>query len=259
MSEKQDIKLSDLVRISRHYQRSIKIDIDLGRSDALDGYICHGTSKAVLENMSKQLLESNQRAFTWTGPFGGGKSSLAVAFASALGTDKSLRTKAREVLQLQNLPAFDRAITYKKGWLTVPIVGRRASVVAELSKGLRKAQGFNHDGRKVPATSLIEEICEAADSRRHDGVLIVIDEMGYVAIPESAAELLFQVIAGRAEKAAVIVTTNLPFSEWTTMFPNARLCKAMLDRLTDQAHIIETGNESYRFRRTLEKRKCAGK
>jgi hypothetical protein len=44
----------------------------------------------------------------------------------------------------------------------------------------------------------------------------------------------------------VIVTTNLPFSEWTTMFPNARLCKAMLDRLTDQAHIIETGNESYR-------------
>ena len=55
--------------------------------------------------------------------------------------------------------------------------------------------------------------------------------------------------------AAVIVTTNLPFSEWTTMFPNARLCKAMLDRLTDQAHIIETGTESYRFRRTLEKKK----
>ena len=51
------------------------------------------------------------------------------------------------------------------------------------------------------------------------------------------------------------MTTNLPFSEWTTMFPNARLCKAMLDRLTDQAHIIETGNESYRFRRTLEKKK----
>jgi len=48
-------------------------------------------------------------------------------------------------------------------------------------------------------------------------------------------ELLFQIISGRAERAAVIVTTNLPFSEWTTMFPNARLCKAMLDRLTDQA------------------------
>ena len=79
--------------------------------------------------------------------------------------------------------------------------------------------------------------------------------MAYVTIPESAAELLFQVIAGRAERASLIITTNLPFSEWTTMFPNARLCKAMMDRLTDQAHIIETGNESYRFRRTLEKRK----
>src|ERR1700683_1952849 len=85
--------------------------------------------------------------------------------------------------------------------------------------------------------------------------LIVIDEMAYVAMPETAAEMLFQIIAGRAERAAVIVTTNLPFSEWTTMFPNARLCKAMLDRLTDQAHIIETGTESYRFRRTLEKKK----
>jgi DNA replication protein DnaC len=53
----------------------------------------------------------------------------------------------------------------------------------------------------------------------------------------AAAELLFQVIARRAEWAAVIITTNLPFSEWTTMIPNARLCKAMVDRLTDRAHI----------------------
>ena len=57
----------------------------------------------------------------------------------------------------------------------------------------------------------------------------------------------------------MIVTTNLPFSEWITMFPNARLCKAMLDRLTDQAHIIETGNESYRFRRTLKKKAAVNK
>jgi DNA replication protein DnaC len=81
--------------------------------------------------------------------------------------------------------------------------------------------------------------------------------MCYVAMPEAAAELLFQVIAKRAERAAVIVTTNLPFSEWTTMVPNARLCKAMVDRLTDQAHIIETRTESYRFRRTMAKSKGA--
>ena len=76
-----------------------------------------------------------------------------------------------------------------------------------------------------------------------------------VPLAEVAAELLFQVIADRAEKAAVIVTTNLPFSEWSQVFTNARLCKAVLDRLTDQAHIIETGAESYRFRRTLRKKR----
>ena len=87
--------------------------------------------------------------------------------------------------------------------------------------------------------------------------LILLDEMCYVATPDAAAELLFQVVARRAERAAVIITTNLPFSEWTTMIPNARLCKAMVDRLTDRAHIIETGTESYRFRRTLAKNKGA--
>ena len=84
--------------------------------------------------------------------------------------------------------------------------------------------------------------------------LIAIDEVGYVPLADLGAEFLFQVIAGRAEKAAVIMTTNLPFSEWTQVIPNARLCKALLDRVTDQAHIIETGTDSYRFRRPLEKR-----
>ena len=120
--------------------------------------------------------------------------------------------------------------------------------------------------RFTTAAELVNELIEARNQSELNRVtgrwtryeLLVIDEMAYVAMPESAAELLFQVIAGRAERAAVIVTTNLPFSEWTTMFPNARLCKAMLDRLTDQAHIIETGSESYRFRRTLEKKRGKG-
>jgi DNA replication protein DnaC len=55
----------------------------------------------------------------------------------------------------------------------------------------------------------------------------------------------------------IFAALNLPFSEWTTMIPNVRLCKAMVDRLTDRAHIIETGTESYRFRRTLAKSKGA--
>jgi DNA replication protein DnaC len=88
--------------------------------------------------------------------------------------------------------------------------------------------------------------------------LIAIDEVGYVPLADIGAEFLFQVIAERAEKAVVMMTTNLPFSEWTPVIPNARLCKALLDRVTDRAHIMETGSDSYRFRRTLEKRKKKG-
>jgi DNA replication protein DnaC len=118
--------------------------------------------------------------------------------------------------------------------------------------------------KRVRFTTAAEMVTELIEAQNHAELtrvrnrwtrydLIVIDELGYVVMPDTAAELLFQVIAGRAERAAVIVTTNLPFSEWTTKFPNARLCKAMLDRLTDQAHIIDTGKDSYRFLRTLKK------
>jgi len=65
--------------------------------------------------------------------------------------------------------------------------------------------------------------------------LIALDEVGYVPLAEIGAEFLFQVIAERAERASLIVTTNLPFSEWTQVFPNPRLCKALLDRITDRA------------------------
>jgi DNA replication protein DnaC len=117
--------------------------------------------------------------------------------------------------------------------------------------------------RFTTAAALVNELVEAKDANQLSRALgrwsryelIAIDELGYVPLAEVGAELLFQVIADRAEKAAVIITTNLPFSEWPQVFPNARLCRAMLDRLTDRAHIVETGTESYRFRRTVEKRK----
>ena len=118
--------------------------------------------------------------------------------------------------------------------------------------------------RFTTAAGLVNELVEAkhqvqlgrvlARWARYD--LIALDEVGYVPLAEVGAEFLFQVIAERAEKAAVILTTNLPFSEWTQVIPNARLCKALVDRITDRAHIVETGTESYRFRRTLENRKA---
>ena len=117
--------------------------------------------------------------------------------------------------------------------------------------------------RFVTAAALVNELVEAKQNHQVRRVmarwqkyeLIAIDEVGYVPLADVGAEFLFQVISERAERAAIIVTTNLPFSEWTTVFPNPRLCKALLDRITDRAHIIETGTESFRFRRTMERRK----
>jgi len=117
--------------------------------------------------------------------------------------------------------------------------------------------------RFTTAAALVNELVEAKQQLTLRRVLarwehydvIAIDEVGYVPLAEVGAELLFQVIAERAEQRTVLLTTNLPFSEWTQVIPNARLCKALLDRVTDRAHIIETGNESYRFRRTLERRR----
>lgn len=179
MTDKKPLALSDIVQISRQYQRSIRVDADIGRADALSGYICHATANSVIDGMCRQLAGTNQRCFTWTGPFGGGKSSLAVALASALHSDKNLRIKAREALRLDSKPAFDKAFPVRKGWLLVPAVGRRGSVVSELHASLRRAQGRNVDGRSKPTSqSLIAELLEEAKSRPQDGVLVIIDEMG---------------------------------------------------------------------------------
>jgi len=116
--------------------------------------------------------------------------------------------------------------------------------------------------RFTTAAALVNELVEAKQQLQLQRVLarwaryevVAIDEVGYVPLAEVGAEFLFQVVADRAEQGAVLLTTNLPFSEWTQVIPNARLCKALLDRITDRAHIIETGSESYRFRRTLAQR-----
>jgi DNA replication protein DnaC len=110
--------------------------------------------------------------------------------------------------------------------------------------------------RYVTAAQLVNELAEAADDRtlartvaryaRLD--LLLLDELGYVHLDPRGAELLFQVITERDERASVAVASNLPFSEWGTVFPDGRLAAAVVDRLTYRAHVLETGSESYRLR-----------
>lgn len=175
MSEANEMRQESAVRIARHYRRSVRIDADVGRIDALEGYVLTDTARETLSVMSRQIAGSNQRAFTWTGPYGGGKSSLAVVLASALSRDIELRTKADKLLGDQ-IPLFPQAFQVSdKGWLVLPVVGKRGSVSVETSKTIDKALGNNKPSKPE---DVVKDLVSLAESENYDGVLLLVDEMG---------------------------------------------------------------------------------
>ena len=105
------------------------------------------------------------------------------------------------------------------------------------------------------AAALVHELIEARDEKRllrlqrqlAGHKLLIIDELGYVPLSQTGAELLFEVFSQRYERGATIVTSNLPFDEWTSVFGSERLTGALLDRLTHHVHILQMNGESYRL------------
>ena len=106
------------------------------------------------------------------------------------------------------------------------------------------------------AAALVHELMEARDERRLLTLqrqlarlrLLIIDELGFVPLSTTGAELLFEVFSQRYERGSVLVTTNLPFDEWTDVFCSERLTGALLDRLTHHVHILEMNGDSYRLK-----------
>ncbi len=115
--------------------------------------------------------------------------------------------------------------------------------------------------RYVTTAQLVNELVEAADERQLSRVvgryarldLLCLDELGYVQVDPRGAELLFQIITEREERASIAIATNLPFSEWGSVFRDPRLVAAIVDRVTFNAHILETGTQSYRLRTSKTK------
>lgn len=113
------------------------------------------------------------------------------------------------------------------------------------------------------ACGLANELVEAREEKilsralkRYASVdLLVVDELGYVPFSKEAAQLLFQVLAERHERNSVIITSNMGFGDWTSVFGDAALTSALLDRVTHKAHIISCNWESFRFKETLKRKK----
>jgi len=107
----------------------------------------------------------------------------------------------------------------------------------------------------VTAAALVHELMEARDERRLlrlqkqmvSHKLLIIDELGFVPLSKTGAELLFELISQRYERGATLITSNLPFDEWTETFGSERLTGALLDRLTHHVNILEMNGESYRL------------
>lgn len=177
------VMLSDITKVARRFRRSVRLDADLGDSAALDGFIGHESNVAVIETMIRLIAESGQRAFTVTGPYGGGKSSLALALAALVGGDAGLRR--RMLGQFGNPAGINDAFPVDDEWLVVPVVGRRGDPVVDVRQAVSDAVAAEHGSartkkRKMDATGrdVIERLEDEAQSRAKGGVLLIIDEMG---------------------------------------------------------------------------------
>ena len=117
----------------------------------------------------------------------------------------------------------------------------------------------------VNAAAIVHELIEARDEKRLLRLqrqlaaykLLIIDELGFIPLSQTGAELLFEVFSQRYERGSTLVTSNLPFDEWTSVFGSERLTGALLDRLTHHVHILEMNGESYRLNQSKRRARKA--
>ena len=170
------------IRIARRFLRSIRIDSDFGDPASLEGFICPQSFADVLLTMARHVSETGQGAYTWTGPYGSGKSSLVVALSALLHGNAGLQTEAAKVLGRKVTRAIQEALpTGTKGWRVLPVVARREDPVAVIGEAVKRMGLVSRQPRGGwTETNLIATLTGAAaeDPTAHGGLVLFIDEMG---------------------------------------------------------------------------------
>ena len=176
------MSLKDQVRITRRFQRSIRIDTDLYNPAALEGFICSQTFADVLTSMARHVKEAGQGAFTWTGSYGGGKSSLSVALSAILSGNDELQKKAKSLFGSKVFKSVSEVLPpNSQGWRILPVVGRRDEPAKVIGEALLDSHLIEKKpGGKWSEKRILDEVSKIATSnpRSHGGLIIFIDEMG---------------------------------------------------------------------------------
>lgn len=172
--------LRDVVRVDGRFQRSARIDADLKGFPPLDGYVLQASVQKALADMAGMLADSGQAAFTWTGPYGGGKSSAALLVGSLVAGKCETRSLARELVGEDLGQLFRRAFPEQNGeWSVVAVTGRRANLRVEVANAAADVLSWSKAERSGAAADdhkLVELLL--ASSQTRGGVLLIIDELG---------------------------------------------------------------------------------
>lgn len=210
--------LAEYVQINPRFSRSININHDYGDAELLAGFVCPTSSELAILNISDNISKTGQSAFTWTGPYGAGKSSLLLFLASLLGKDKHLRGIARSHLSSSTLSQLDYQIQVKKGWDCLRITGDLQDVSTVLHAAIEEKQN-----------AICDDIFEALTNLSHqgDGLLIFIDEMGKCleAMAQGQGDIYFlqklaEFVSRSSGRIILIGTLHQAFSEYAKILPH---------------------------------------
>lgn len=200
------------ISIARRFQRSVRIDTDLRSTEALAGFVCTRSTGELLLSLTHHIEETGQGAFTWTGPYGSGKSSLVVVLGALLSSDPKLYQAVSSIVPPDVASEVRRILPPGTGgWQTLPVVGRREAPLKVFGEALETLGVKPPTGGQWTEGAVLRSVSDLAADKKHGGLIVFVDEMGKFlegASYDNADIYLFQQlaeIASRSKRRLIVV------------------------------------------------------